>query len=397
MKLLKKRLWRTVLAVALILVLFCGEALANVPVYINSNTYVYNRPWTSAASIAVPAGLPCYMQAFQGDWALVYNPVANVSAFIPLSYIRLAQRITAYTAGAAPLYATASTSGPVYGTIPYGTDVYIVGRDGGFFRVQNAQGSIEGYIAMSALTPYKPASRIKGYAIQNTPLYKSASTSSGRILTIPSGTPVYVVGQSGNFFRVQDETAYYNGYVVASTLSQYPPSYTTPAIPSEPSQPTTAPTQQPSIPGVNSSLLSTTSSYYSGMSNAEKLEYVIYMAQNLYGVPYASDANPPYSFDCSRYVRYCFQHAKIDLPHSSQTQGYDGGYAFISNAASLRRGDVVCFNTEAGDNDLSDHTGIYLGDGYFIHASSGGGKVIVSSLVSGYYKDNFSWGRRILG
>ena len=63
---------------------------------------------------------------------------------------------------------------------------------------------------------------------------------------------------------------------------------------------------------------------------------------------------------------------------------------------ALKRGDVVCFDTEPTDGDLSDHTGIYLGQGYFIHSSSGAGKVIVSSLTSGYYKDNFSWGRRIL-
>ena len=36
-----------------------------------------------------------------------------------------------------------------------------------------------------------------------------------------------------------------------------------------------------------------------------------------------------------------------------------------------------------------------LGGGYFIHASSGAGLVIVSTLNSGYYKEAFSWGRRI--
>ena len=52
------------------------------------------------------------------------------------------------------------------------------------------------------------------------------------------------------------------------------------------------------------------------------------------------------------------------------------------------------FNT-VSDGDLSDHAGIYLGAGYFIHASSGQGKVVVSSLASGYYNQVFSWGRRV--
>ena len=53
------------------------------------------------------------------------------------------------------------------------------------------------------------------------------------------------------------------------------------------------------------------------------------------------------------------------------------------------------FNT-VSDSDQSDHTGIYLGSGYFIHASSGGEKVVVSNLNSGYYNRVFSWGRRVL-
>ena len=55
---------------------------------------------------------------------------------------------------------------------------------------------------------------------------------------------------------------------------------------------------------------------------------------------------------------------------------------------------MVCFDT-VSDSDACDHTGIYLGNGYFIHASSAAKKVILSSLSSGYYKRTFSWGRRV--
>ena len=63
--------------------------------------------------------------------------------------------------------------------------------------------------------------------------------------------------------------------------------------------------------------------------------------------------------------------------------------------SALQPGDLVFFNTIA-DNDLSDHTGIYIGGGDFIHASSGGGHVMISSMLKGYYYTNFSWGRRVL-
>ena len=62
--------------------------------------------------------------------------------------------------------------------------------------------------------------------------------------------------------------------------------------------------------------------------------------------------------------------------------------------SELERGDLVCFDTVV-DNDLSDHVGIYLGKGWFIHASSVAKMVIVSDLSTGYYNRVFSWGRRI--
>ena len=82
------------------------------------------------------------------------------------------------------------------------------------------------------------------------------------------------------------------------------------------------------------------------------------------------------------------------MTHITQTRE-DTQTLGMQLAATLKRGDVVCFNTSS-DSDLSDHTGIYLGNGYFIHASSGGHKVVVSNIASGYYNRVFSWGRRVL-
>ena len=121
------------------------------------------------------------------------------------------------------------------------------------------------------------------------------------------------------------------------------------------------------------------------------------MAQNLLGKPYSSNANPPKSFDCALFTHYCYTKDKSgSVKSSAQSQGYDSGLSKISYS-DLKRGDLVCFNTVSGDSDLSDHVGIYLGNGYFIHASSSAGKVIVSSMRSGYYKTTFSWGRRVFG
>lgn len=142
-------------------------------------------------------------------------------------------------------------------------------------------------------------------------------------------------------------------------------------------------------------LASTTNSYSSGMSNAEKLEYAIYLAQGALGCPYVYGATGPSKFDCSGLTCYIFKAVGVKLERTAYNQGYDDTYTKIEGWQNLKRGDVVFFNT-ISDSDLSDHAGIYIGEGYFIHASSGAHKVVVSNLTTGYYGRVFSWGRRIL-
>lgn len=146
---------------------------------------------------------------------------------------------------------------------------------------------------------------------------------------------------------------------------------------------------------INSNLASTTDKLVAGMSNAQKLEYVIYVAQQQLGKKYVFGSSGTSTFDCSGLTMYCFKQIGINLAHSAYTQGYGNTYEKISSKSSLRRGDLVFFNTMS-DSDSCDHVGIYLGKDHFIHASSGAGKVVVSSLGSGYYSRVYSWGRRIL-
>ena len=154
-----------------------------------------------------------------------------------------------------------------------------------------------------------------------------------------------------------------------------------------------------SLPESHENVDSNTTEYSPSMTNAEKLEYVIYKAQTqlgkpyIYGSGYTKDDNPP-GFDCSGLVYWSFLRIGIKLKDSAYRQGYDNSLPKIS-ITELKRGDVVCFDT-ISDKDLSDHTGIYLGGGKFIHASSSGSNVIISSLASGYYNRTFSWGRRVL-
>ena len=212
--------------------------------------------------------------------------------------------------------------------------------------------------------------------------YKFSLNGAGGSYTFTSSNPkVATVSASGKVKALKAGTAKitlktYNGKRKTVTLRVYARSY-------------------PGLPGY---LASTTSSYRSGMSREQKLEYVIYVAQNRLGCKYVWGNFGPSKFDCSGFTYYCFGKVGVKMQNSAYRQGYLGNYKKIKKISQLRRGDLVCFNT-SNDGDLCDHVGIYLGNGYFIHASSSAGKVIISqfkSRSSNYYQRNFSWGRRIL-
>lgn len=147
---------------------------------------------------------------------------------------------------------------------------------------------------------------------------------------------------------------------------------------------------------------SSSSSNSSNSSSASKApsgdtSSVTAYAQQFLGRPYVYGANGPDAFDCSGFTTYVFRQFGVSLPRTAYDQGYGDYGTKISSASDLQPGDLVFFNT-ISDGDLSDHVGIYLGGGSFIHAGSGSStrKVVISSLDSGYYKSRFSWGRRVL-
>ena len=141
----------TVLLAGIFLLSACAPAaFASVQARIITSTNVYNVPSTSGKSLRVPEGLTVTMTAYQGNWARV--SYKGNTAYIPLAYLDLVNRLTAYTAKSTPVYKSASTSSQKLGTLSIATAVYVVGKAGNFFRIQNASGSVTGYVQGSNLT-----------------------------------------------------------------------------------------------------------------------------------------------------------------------------------------------------------------------------------------------------
>ncbi|MDO4711365.1 MAG: C40 family peptidase [Peptostreptococcaceae bacterium] len=139
------------------------------------------------------------------------------------------------------------------------------------------------------------------------------------------------------------------------------------------------------------------------------------------GKTYRYGAYGPDRFDCSGLIYYVFDLAGKKVPRTSQAQSEAG---VSVDKKDLKVGDIVFFDTRHTGNlndikiDTDDtlslfagegpadkqgafapskvtHSGIYIGDGRFIHASSGSVmKVVVEELDSKYFSQRYLFARR---
>ncbi|WP_085876139.1 C40 family peptidase [Peptoniphilus vaginalis] len=125
--------------------------------------------------------------------------------------------------------------------------------------------------------------------------------------------------------------------------------------------------------------------------NASIANKVITSAESKLGSTYVYGDTGKAGFDCSGLVYSIYNdELGISIPRSSRSQSTFGKQV---DKSDLQEGDLVFFNTTG--NGVS-HVGIYVGDGKFIHASSGQGKVMTSSLSEAYYQDRYVNATRIL-
>ena len=113
-------------------------------------------------------------------------------------------------------------------------------------------------------------------------------------------------------------------------------------------------------------------------------------AYSYVGTRYVYGGTSRGGIDCSGFVGAVFRANGINLPRTAAEQSGMGRYVSRSD---LRRGDLLFFRT--GRSSRINHVGLYLGDGKFIHASSGAGRVQVESINKAYYVSHYATARRI--
>ena len=119
---------------------------------------------------------------------------------------------------------------------------------------------------------------------------------------------------------------------------------------------------------------------------------IVSFARAQLGTPYRYGGMNRGGFDCSGFVCYVYGHAVgKKLPRTAAAQS---SYVRMYDLSQLEAGDLVFFDT-SGRGSVN-HCGIYLGNGKFIHASSGKAYcVTISDLTRGFYRRTFCWGGKV--
>lgn len=118
---------------------------------------------------------------------------------------------------------------------------------------------------------------------------------------------------------------------------------------------------------------------------------IVREAMRYLGTPYVWGGESARGMDCSGFVYIVFASRVPGLARMRSFDYYQMGTPVERSA--MMPGDLVFFTTYAPG---PSHVGIYVGDGRFVHASSGARRVTVSSLDEPFYAGRYLGARRLV-
>lgn len=126
------------------------------------------------------------------------------------------------------------------------------------------------------------------------------------------------------------------------------------------------------------------------------IESLVSFATRHLHIPYRSGGSSKRGFDCSGFVRYCFNQWNITLPHSSAAQAEHGEAVELDDA---KPGDLIFFKGNSTKSKRIGHVGIIteVAPGYvkFIHSAWKGG-IRYDLLNAAYYSKRFVAVKRMI-
>ena len=119
-------------------------------------------------------------------------------------------------------------------------------------------------------------------------------------------------------------------------------------------------------------------------------ERIAQFAMGYLGFPYVyGGSSPETGFDCSGFVKFVMNSCGYNVNRVACDQALNGREVSFYE---LQPGDIILFET----GGYIDHSGLYIGNGKMIHASTPETGVIISDLSSEYNTNHYSTARRII-
>jgi cell wall-associated NlpC family hydrolase len=256
----------------------------------------------------------------------------------------------------------ASTDSKTLVTLSAGAKVVVLGKEGDWYKA--SYGSTTGYMYAQYLSVSSDESADLGVGVVTGSVVnvRSAPETGDVICQLSSGVKADIIGTQGGWYKVKYNSK--EGFIS--------PDYF------EPSEETLSSRSGSAVEA---------SAAVSGNSGSDLVAY----AKNYLGVKYVYGGSTPKGFDCSGFTVYVFKHFGISLSRSASAQFKQG---VSVSKGDLQPGDLVFFSQ--GSKSIG-HVGIYVGGGSFIHASSPGDVVKITSLSESYYKARYKGARRFIG
>ena len=292
------------------------------------------------------------------------------AGYIPLSASadgNLMYGIGFVNAGSLRLRSSAATTASTLDTAVRGECVAVIAKEGDWYKVSyNLQ---EGYMHKDYLSVSTKENAELGYGKisgAGVNLRTGPGTSFSVAAVAQSGNMCYILGINEGWYKVifEGKTCYIRSDFVE--LTEIP--YENPDSPNAPKY---------YRGGKSIAAASSASAVPVSVTGSQ----ILAEAQKYLGCPYRAGGASPSGFDCSGFVYYVLKQLGLS-PYRTPSEQYQMGTSVEKSA--LRVGDLVFF----GSGRIT-HSGIYAGNGQFIHAPNSRSTISYSDLTTGYWAQNY--------